>query len=528
MKKSNTTFEQKIKDTFIRYGRIPFLVMLMIVMSLFVLYYTYVSIYRPFQLNRNINRDLETSLKLIEDVDILGDHRYQNLYYLRSQIADDLQLIIFDKNQEIEMISQPSLEGSEYYRIYNRIVLSNVIENQWSMSIFKPFDTDHKYLIYSTYKDGYYIMVFMEDLHVLETLDDLKIMMALTDNFDNILFTSNQNLEGINGKLNTSTLDQYVYRKQQLPIGLYVHTFQNKDEVSMIVITMVIALILSYILMQGINKKSAKRIGSEFSHSIKQLHAAVKEMESGRMIHNVDLQTDDEFQALGEAFNVMNERLNKLIIRNENLLTLSKDAEIKQLEAQFNPHFLFNTLETIKYLVDEDPILASELIIKTTMLLRYSIDDKNNEIRFSQDLSYIKHYLDIHKLRLEDRFTYHLDVDDAVLNLTLPKLLIQPLIENSLKHGFIGQMNLHLSITVYVKENDLYIYIIDDGGGMDPEMVKDLNQYNYDSDKVVGFGIKSVIQRIKLKYGNSSQFKIHSNDKNTIIEIIIKEQANET
>ncbi|CAM3600123.1 sensor histidine kinase [Erysipelothrix urinaevulpis] len=523
MENKTTTFEKKIKDTFIQYGRIPFLVVAGMVLVLFIIFYGYTRIYRVYSVKQTINREISTSLTKIRKNGLSTTNSvYQNLYKLRSDISDGLQVIIYDKNFDVQAISQPSLEGSDYLKIFNRVILSNQEINEWNTTVYRPIDSDQSYLVYSYKNHQSYYMYFIPNIKSLQPLDMIQNDLVISDTFDNVFASTSQEFMSNTHKVNLEKDNGYKLVRKPIDHNLVVYFYLKNNFYSVIMMIVSLSLLITYGLMKKLNEKYAKRIGEDFSYSIKQLHEAVKEMESGNIETCVNITSNDEFKDLGIAFNRMNQRLNELITRNQRLLVLNKDAEIKQLEAQFNPHFLFNTLETIKYLVDDDPELASELIVKTTILLRYSINDNDKDIKFSDDLEYIKKYLEIHKTRLQERFTYTIDIDKEVLDLKLPKLLLQPLIENSLKHGFHNKMNLELNITAYLLDGDLYIYVIDDGGGMHPQKVEELNNYDHINDHNQGYGIKSVIQRIKLTYEENAQFKIYSDQQNTIVEIVIK------
>src|SRR5699024_7582755 len=138
--------------------------------------------------------------------------------------------------------------------------------------------------------------------------------------------------------------------------------------------------------------------------------------------------------------------LDKQIKDNEALLILKNEAKIKQLEAQFNPHFLYNSLETIKYLIDLDPKQATRMILNLNHLLRYSIDVTKHEVTLEEDIENVKKFLEIIKTRLDERFAYEINISEEVQKTKIPRLLIQPLIENSVKHGFQVKEDLNIAI----------------------------------------------------------------------------------
>ncbi|MCM3750367.1 histidine kinase, partial [Paenibacillus pasadenensis] len=142
-----------------------------------------------------------------------------------------------------------------------------------------------------------------------------------------------------------------------------------------------------------------------------------------------------EFELISTKINEMLDELSGAHQKNINLLKENTLAERKMLEAQFNPHFLYNTLEVIRASIAFDPALSNQLILRLTKILRYSIEEKTEEVTLRTDLRYLEEYLMINRIRFQD-FTYQLEIEDAALDLPIPKLFLLPIIENSLKYGF--------------------------------------------------------------------------------------------
>ena len=121
----------------------------------------------------------------------------------------------------------------------------------------------------------------------------------------------------------------------------------------------------------------------------------------------------------------------------ENLKTMAKEAELKALQTQINPHFLFNALHTTAFFVRKDPAKAREIIIDLSTYLRYNLENSCKLVSLEMELEQVKAYFNIEKARFGDKITLNIDVDDEIKNINIPSLIIQPLVENSIKHGLL-------------------------------------------------------------------------------------------
>ena len=173
--------------------------------------------------------------------------------------------------------------------------------------------------------------------------------------------------------------------------------------------------------------------------------------------HRIQLHTADEFEDVGGQINELLEHIMYLNRRNEELIDLNARIEFQQLTEQINPHFLYNTLETIRNLVVFDAPKAEELIIDLTDILRYSVDTSRQEVLLQEDMEYLYQYLNIQGCRFGERLRWQVDLDPACGGCHVPKLLIQPIVENSIKYGFQKKMELNISIAGRVEDGVLRI-----------------------------------------------------------------------
>lgn len=186
-------------------------------------------------------------------------------------------------------------------------------------------------------------------------------------------------------------------------------------------------------------------------------------------------------------------------------------AEVKQLESQFNPHFLYNTLETIRCMVKLSPHEVDKIIVNLSALLRYSIDNTTKTVPLGEDIQHTKNYLEILKYRFNQKFDYEIYIEEDALDSIVPKLLIQPLIENAIKHGFEGRDHLTVRIKARFFGEQLVIVIYDDGVGMGEDKVNRIKaMLKDDANETVNIGLYNVSRRIQLMYGKEYGLDIMS------------------
>ena len=181
----------------------------------------------------------------------------------------------------------------------------------------------------------------------------------------------------------------------------------------------------------------------------------------------------------------------------ENLKTMAKEAELKALQTQINPHFLFNALHTTSFFVRKDSNKAREIIIDLSTYLRYNLENSCKLVPLEMELEQVKAYFNIEKARFGEKISLNIDVDENVKNISIPSLIIQPLVENSIKHGLLKKREGGFVNIIAKKENEgCFITIEDNGIGIDQKIIDNLDDR---IDKNIG--LKNVHNRIKLIYG---------------------------
>ncbi|WP_291576631.1 sensor histidine kinase [Clostridium sp. UBA4548] len=179
---------------------------------------------------------------------------------------------------------------------------------------------------------------------------------------------------------------------------------------------------------------------------------------------------------------------------------MATKAEIKALQAQINPHFLFNALNTIVSFLRFNPNKARELIVNLSNYLRYNIENTSTFVDISKELEQVKAYVEIEKARFGDKLKVSYDVDENI-NIKIPSLVIQPLVENSIKHGILegsGSGNVKIIVKNY-NSNEVLVIIEDDGVGISQHIIDNIYNGTSKENKI---GMSNVNNRLKYIYGN--------------------------
>jgi len=191
------------------------------------------------------------------------------------------------------------------------------------------------------------------------------------------------------------------------------------------------------------------------------------------------------------------------ISKVENLISLLKYSELKALQSQINPHFLFNVLNTMTSLIRTNPEKAREVTIDLSNYLRYNLDNNVKSVELIKELNQIDNYIKIEKARFGDKLNIIYDVDESLYNFQIPSLIIQPLVENSIKHGILKKReNGCVKVIVKKIDKDIEVVIEDDGVGIEQTVIDNLDKQIQEN-----IGLKNVHQRLKLLYGEGLNIK---------------------
>lgn len=230
---------------------------------------------------------------------------------------------------------------------------------------------------------------------------------------------------------------------------------------------------------------------------------------------NREYEYDDEIGHLGRRFNKMIEALKNLI----NLVNIEqqkkKEAELEILRAQIKPHFLYNTLDTIHWLIKENSNLEAGIVLKAlTTLFRISLSKGKEQIEIKEELKHVESYITIQKVRYGEKFDYEINCSRDIRELKITKLILQPIVENALYHGIKEKRGKGFIKINIIKEDDVILLsVIDNGKGISESETDRLNKVlSKDIEKGNEYGLVNVNEKIKLTYGNQYGVIIESKE----------------
>jgi len=369
------------------------------------------------------------------------------------------------------------------------------------------------YIIYQLYEEDIERLIFGEKADIV----------VLTDRYDYIIGSTNSIVVGLMNKFTPVSYDQsqikikndnYYVSKLETPDNQFaIYALKNKKSNHFILLLYIVFIAIIGITLYFLLTNLAERMSKQNVESIDKLVKAVSRLEKGDMKSFVTIKTGDEFEVLATHYNTMLVNLNELMERNKELSNIHRVNEIKLLESQFNPHFLFNVLETLRYTMVTDMNEAQDIIITLSRLLRYSINIDNLNVPFEKDINYIQDYLQLHKYRFNERLDYTIKVEEPIWHVSVPRLLLQPFIENAIKYGYRHQTNLQITIIGKIIENSIIFTVTDNGGGIEKTRLELINKTLYSNGKSnpeIGIGLFNTHRRIVLQYGNSYGLSIES------------------
>ncbi|GAE06547.1 two-component sensor histidine kinase [Paenibacillus sp. JCM 10914] len=291
--------------------------------------------------------------------------------------------------------------------------------------------------------------------------------------------------------------------------------------------TVIIILIIIAILLSTMIAKS-------FSLPFKQLIHQMKQVELGNFKGQVQVKSYSEINILVGSFNRMVTHIEELIERSKNASISEKNAQLRALQAQVNPHFLYNTMDMIYWMLDEKGNdRLGNIILSLSRMFQYNSDWNNNSTSsLREELEQLKHYLIVIETRLANRVQTEVVIDPQWLDIKLPKLIIQPLVENAIKYG-LEPLNRRGKLHIYTTRDNqiLTIHIEDDGKGIGHERVSEIKHLlsmnvntsiEFEKSMRMGIGLKNVHDRIRLMYGDEYGIDIQSRpNEGTVVMIYI-------
>lgn len=499
------------------------------------------------------NNELVESIAfaLQNDLEDYWHHRLNSYYHSSSFVPstiDSFVNTIYFSDMEIDAISLTSLEYEHSFMyVFNHynwnqmsiddemLAIPN-IEN--GISISKPI---HEGIASKSIglMTAYYSLERLND--TIGLTDERQIGGVQVYSLENeLLFSSIEELNGVTLPTGLSNNEQqqcqyngetyYLNHRADPNVGVIYVGIIPKSEIEGIsstywIIALMIILLAITVVLVGhfVLRKYAKRI--------REIERSMLLVQDGDFHTRINVaETDkDELATISNSFNQMVEALDMYIKRSFVLDMKKQQAEMRALQSQINPHFLYNTLEAIRMkAVVEKSKTTANMIYHLANTLRYSLLEKQ-EVQLREELEHLRQYTKIMSYRFPERLKIDYDVDESLLSMPVLKFILQPIAENYMIHGLRADRDdNHLQIRIHKKSEKVMITLKDNGKGISRERLKEMSQMineDYSSDSI---GLLNIHQRLQLQYGHSYGIRLKSIEGlGTIVRLVIPDQNKE-
>ena len=272
-------------------------------------------------------------------------------------------------------------------------------------------------------------------------------------------------------------------------------------------ITLMLALLACFVPLSILSSRAISR-------PLDSLNKSMNKFKEGDFDQQVEVKGRDEIATLSHVFNAMVNELKELIDRNYIMALREREIELNSLQAQINPHFLYNALDALYWQAIENGLDdLSDDILAISDLFRLLLSCGDSEITVERELEIISRYLHIQKMRFSKKIDYSIDVDERLYQCMIPKLILQPFVENAVVHGLEKQDEWgFVKIEGIIKDEMMIFTIEDNGSGMSSETQDMLlsMEKQYTGQRISGYAIQNVMERMKLKYNSHCKFEISS------------------
>jgi two-component system sensor histidine kinase YesM len=277
-----------------------------------------------------------------------------------------------------------------------------------------------------------------------------------------------------------------------------------KDSLKTIILVLLAALILLGVITYFMTNALLARM--------KILVKAMKKVRDGHLDISVPVVSNDEFSQMAVSFNHMTGRIHDLVETVYKIEIIEKEAELRALESQINPHFLYNTLATISWVARKaNSPEITHISNSLAKFYRLVLNKGRTKIYVRDEIEMIRAYLQIQKFRFENLFDAVFEIDEDIYLYLVAKNILQPLVENALIHG-IEPKRAHGTIIIKagIQDEKLFIQVIDDGVGMRTERMKEILDGRIETTSGSGYAVKNIMERLKAYYGTQHNFELFS------------------
>lgn len=377
------------------------------------------------------------------------------------------------------------------------------------------------------YKDTENLSIINENGTVIYSSDETLIGKKSRDKWfyelrnnpqQNKLNWERKDFSGVIFYENITVQDNHLYMIKSIP---YASLYKSAKETAfMNTIIALLALIVVLIITIIISFK--------ITAPIKVLIEKMKKAEQGIFETDFEIVGQDEIGMLGRHFKSMVLQINRLIDKEYKLQLENKSSQLKVLQSQINPHFLYNSFQSIGTLaLKMNAVPVYTLLTSLSAMMRYSMDMREEMVPFSKEINHSQSYLALQKQRFEDELDVTLTLDPNTYEILVPKMILQPIIENCFKHGFSDNMeDAKISIRSYREDDYLVLIVQDNGKGISRERLERIrNRLYHNKGRKAGkegesIGLKNIYDRLQLYYGRQAMLGMESIENNEFTVMI--------
>ncbi len=398
---------------------------------------------------------------------------------------------------------------------YSRLILNRLIADMSSLDmsiIWDDFYLEQEYIsayapIADRSRPTALARIRFSKVFLAKIVDDIHLsndnVIAIIDQTGNIIYSNNQDYIG-RTQQSLSKRENYVVsaplsHNNWMVVGAIPHATVLMETFKWNAIFLMI-YVLTFLA-------ALSAVGIYFKYLLKPLSAIVdgmRQLQYGNLDVSLKKSSSDEFGFIIDSFNDMAGRLKSQLLQTYSYQEAVHRATISNIESKLNPHFLYNTLDSIYWmLVVKDASEEADMVSRLSNMLRYSISSSDELVPVWKDFAQLENYIALHQYRFESRLQYSIELEDDIRQIRIPKLLLQPVLENSIKHGFSKLSSVgKIAIEGYQQGEDVFFVLRDNGVGMPPEKLKHV--------LTAGLGLQLTQQRIQYIYGESYGITVQS------------------
>lgn len=418
------------------------------------------------------------------------------------------------------------------YRLVNSISFNTYLtkkKEQYIKILMNSYDRE-KYYTYFDYGQGMNLVYIKEYDRGFLCMDIAceSIENLLNDYSNNFLITNSYNRLIARGgnyrnfSLNHSLMDfkdSYLKREGDFPnfkIYNIQKKFFTKDLLYLVLFLLFVVSLIYIIIISIVTKKISRKISKSFNNLLREM----KMISDGKK-ERLRIESDDESKDIADNINNLIENVKRLEKNNVSLKYEKKAADFKTMESQFNPHFLYNTLDIISYQMYIDRDECQRLISNLSKLLRYAINDMSF-VLLEEDMEYLNLYLAIQKIKYKERMDIRIEGKESLSNIMVCKLFLEPILENSFKYGFSSANKIKIRVKMYKKGARVYIDTYDSGKALGRQELVRLNE-NIRKKSENSFlsdnhhGLENTLKRLKILYEDAKLEFVE--DENVLVRI---------